>query len=187
MFLKIFKELTDLGALGEKENALWWKHIMLLDEKTLAVSAPVEKPQEHLENAKYLDVIERNSGAPERDARWCVWEDAALAKCRALAKAAHSRDVRPRIECFAEKDQEGCLNALRNDAAELVVIDGGSLQNATRDYNTKSIIAEDYGLGSTKMSEIPAVAVIKKGSSITKLGEPNSILSIRSIQNLRCL
>lgn len=165
------KELTELGALGEKEKAQWWKHIMLLDDKTLAVTAPPVNPNDHLVNAKYLDVIERNSGAPERDARWCVWNDAALAKCRALAKAAHSRDVRPRIDCFAEKDEDSCLNALRSEAADLVVLDGGSVANATRDFNTKSIIAEDYGVGATKMGERPAVAVIKKGSSIQKLAD----------------
>lgn len=64
---------------------------MLLDEKTLAVAAPPVSPQVHLKNAKYVDVIERNSGAPERDARWCVWSASALDKCRSLARAAFSR------------------------------------------------------------------------------------------------
>lgn len=85
------QELTDLGALGEKENADWWKDLLLLDNNTQALRATPVNPEEHLETAKYLDVIERNSGAPERDARWCVWSTESLEKCRALAKAAHSR------------------------------------------------------------------------------------------------
>lgn len=64
---------------------------MLLDEKTLTVAAEPVSPEEHLKSAKYMDVIERNSGAPERDARWCVWNESALDKCRSLARAAFSR------------------------------------------------------------------------------------------------
>lgn len=165
------QELTDLGALGEKEHAPWWKDIMLLDEKTKAVSAPPVNPQEHLEQAKYLDVIERNSGAPERNARWCVSNPNALAKCQALAKAAHSRDVRPRIECILETSDDDCLTAVRNEAADLVVLDGSQVKNATNNFNIKPIISEDYGKGTTKMGERPAVAVIKKDSPIKKLGK----------------
>lgn len=87
----VLQELTDLGKLGEEENAAWWKDIMLLDSKTLAVPAPAETPEAHLKNAKYLDVIERNSGAADKVARWCFWEKGALAKCRALARASFSR------------------------------------------------------------------------------------------------
>lgn len=87
----IVQELTDLGKLGEEEKAAWWKDIMLLDEKTLAVPASPVLPANHLKDAKYLDVIERNSGATDKNARWCVWSKNALDKCNALAKAAYSR------------------------------------------------------------------------------------------------
>lgn len=91
-----FQELTQLGQLGENEKADWWKDLLLLNEKTLAVAAPPVSPEEHLKSAKYMDVIERNSGAPERDARWCVWTEDALNKCRNLARAAFSRYNRVR-------------------------------------------------------------------------------------------
>jgi len=87
----IFQELTQLGQLGENEKANWWSDLLLLNEKTLAVAAPPVSPEEHLQAAKYMDVIERNSGAPERDARVCVWNEYALNKCRSLARAAFSR------------------------------------------------------------------------------------------------
>jgi len=87
----IFQELTQLGQLGENEKANWWSDLLLLNEKTLAVAAPPVSPEEHLQAAKYMDVIERNSGAPERDARVCVWSEYALNKCRSLARAAFSR------------------------------------------------------------------------------------------------
>ncbi|XP_057331464.1 transferrin [Microplitis mediator] len=165
------KEIEQLGALGENEKAAWWKDLLLLDEKTIPVSIKKVQPEEHLENSKYLDVIERNSGAPERDARWCVWCGKSLAKCQALAKAAHSRDARPRLDCVREKDREACLTTLRNEGVDLVVISGGSVKKAIEEFNVKPIIAENYTIGSTKFSERPAVAVIMKDSPINKLAD----------------
>ncbi|XP_076630362.1 transferrin 1 [Colletes latitarsis] len=163
------KELTDLGKLGEEEKASWWKDIMLLDNKTLAVPAPVVSPENHLKNSKYLDVIERDSGSVGKLARWCVWSQGALDKCRALAKAAFSRDVRPKLECKMEKDEDSCLKAVKEDKADLVVVEGGSIARAIKDYNAVPIIAETYGQGTTNNSERPAVAVVKESSGINKL------------------
>ncbi|KAG8041094.1 hypothetical protein G9C98_002082 [Cotesia typhae] len=165
------KEIEKLGTLGEEEKADWWKDLLLLDEKTVPIISDKISPEQHLENSKYLDVIERNSGAPERDARWCVWSDESLAKCHALAKAAHSRDARPRLDCKLEKDQEACLTTLRDEGAELVILTGGAVKKAIEEFNVKPIIAENYGNGSTKFSERPAVAVVKKDSSINKLAD----------------
>jgi len=61
------------------------------------------------------------------------------------------------------------LQAIRDNGADTAVIDGGSVKLAIDNYNAKPIIAETYGEGSTKFGEQPAVAVIKKGSSINKL------------------
>lgn len=80
-----------MGALGEQENATWWANILLLNENSIPVSIKKVQPEEYLEECRYLDVIARDSGAPGRDARWCMWEDESLAKCRALAEAAYSR------------------------------------------------------------------------------------------------
>jgi len=62
------------------------------------------------------------------------------------------------------------LKAVRDNGADITVIDGGSVKRAIDDYNAKPIIAETYGEGSTKFSERPAVAVIKSGSSINGFG-----------------
>ncbi|KYQ51459.1 Transferrin [Trachymyrmex zeteki] len=176
----IQRELTQLGQLGENEKADWWEDLLLLNEKTLAVAAPPVSPDEHLQSAKYMDVIERNSGAPERNARWCVWDENALNKCRNLARAAFSRDARPRFDCILEKDETECLKAVRDNGADITVIDGGSVKRAINEYNIKPIIAETYGEGSTKLSERPALAVVKSGSSINGLGDLKDKLSCHS-------
>ncbi|XP_029052771.2 transferrin [Osmia bicornis bicornis] len=165
------KELTDLGKLGEQEKADWWKDIMLLDEKTLAVAAPPIQPEQHLTNSKYLDVIERNSGAVGKSARWCVWDQGSLEKCRALARASFSRDVRPKLECMLQKTQDECLKSIKDGNADLTAIEGGSVARAIKDFNASPIIAESYGKGSTEFSERPAVAVVRKSASISKLDD----------------
>lgn len=144
---------------------------MLLDQKTRAVPAPPVRPGDHLTNAKYKDVIERDSGAVGKIARWCVWSDVALDKCRGLSRAAFTREVRPKFECTRGKDQASCLKTLQEGKADLVVLEGGEVLQAIRDVNAQPLAAESYGPGSTKDSERPAVAVVKKSSSIKKLGE----------------
>jgi hypothetical protein len=68
-----------------------------------------------------------------------------------------------------EKDEASCLKAVRDNGADITVIDGGLVKRAISDYNVKPIVAEAYGEGSTKFSERPAIAVIKKGSSINEI------------------
>lgn len=80
------------------------------------------------------------------------------------------RDARPRFDCILEKDETECLKAVRDNGADITVIDGGSVKRAINEYNIKPIIAETYGEGSTKLSERPALAVVKSGSSINGLG-----------------
>lgn len=62
------------------------------------------------------------------------------------------------------------MKAVRDNGADITVIDGESAQLAIRDYNTKPIVAETYGPGSTKFGERPALAVVKSGSAISGLG-----------------
>ncbi|XP_046625942.1 transferrin [Neodiprion virginianus] len=162
-------EITGLGSLGEQKNASWWKDLMLLDTKTLPVKTDPIQPLEHLNKANYTDVIERDFGGPMKSAKWCVWSTEALDKCNAFARAAFSRDVRPKLECLLEKDVDTCLKSVKDGKADIVSIDGGLVDKAMKEYDAKPIIAEKYGEGATKESERPAVAVVKKTSSINNL------------------
>lgn len=81
------------------------------------------------------------------------------------------RDVRPKFECLLEKSQDDCLKAIKIGNAELLVIEGGWASHAIKDFNAIPIIAESYGPGSTDFGERAAVAVIKKSSSINKIGK----------------
>lgn len=81
-----------------------------------------------------------------------------------------SRDARPQLDCIQEANQDACLTALRDEAADLVMIDGADVKKAIEEYNIKPIVAESYGTWQTKFSEVPAVAVIKKNSVISNFG-----------------
>lgn len=74
------------------------------------------------------------------------------------------------IECVSRENQNECLKALKDDKADLTVLEGGSVSQATKDYNAKPLMAESYGQGSTKLGERAAVAVVKKSSPLSSLG-----------------
>lgn len=82
----------------------------------------------------------------------------------------YHRDARPRFDCILEESQDACLKAVRDNGADITVINGDSANLAITEYNSKPIVAETYGDGSTKFGERPAIAVLKSGSSINGLG-----------------
>lgn len=90
------------------------------------------------------------------------------------------RDARPRFDCILEKDEIACLKAVRDNGADITVINGGSVKLAINDYNAKPIVTETYGEGSTQNNERPAVAVVKSGSPINGLGMRESYLKCNS-------
>lgn len=65
---------------------------------------------------------------------------------------------------------EDCIKVVRDDGADLVVLDGPAVSNAMKNFNLKPIMSETFGPGSTMFGERPAVAVIRKGSPINGLG-----------------
>lgn len=52
----------------------------------------------------------------------------------------------------------------------MTVVEGSEVLRATKEFDAKPIIAESYGPASTDLGERAAVAVVKKSSSIGKLG-----------------
>lgn len=95
--------------------------------------------------------------------------------------------MRPKLECTLEKSRDDCLKAIKTGNADLTVLEGGSVMDASTEFNAVPIIAESYGAGSTNHSERPAVAVVQKSGSINKLGKrdisspPRGIVVARSL------
>jgi hypothetical protein len=82
--------------------------------------------------ANYTDVIERESGSPQRFIRFCVTSNTELDKCRVLQRAAFSRDIRPPFDCVQEATVHDCMKTVRDDGADVITLDGGEVFTAQR-------------------------------------------------------
>ncbi|GLH05113.1 Transferrin [Gryllus bimaculatus] len=149
-------------------NAEWLKSVLtVIKDKTVLVSAPQPpvSPLQYLDKANYTDVIGRGRGGAV--VRVCVRSQAELAKCRSLAAAAFSRDVRPEFGCeLREGGPHACLAAIRDGHADIIAVDGGEAHVARTEYNLRPVLTELYG---EHQGLYYAVAVVKKSSSMRTL------------------
>ncbi|XP_055911965.1 transferrin [Eupeodes corollae] len=94
-------------------------------------------PKEYLERAGYKDVIERDGSAINK-IRLCVSQDIEMKKCKAMLRAAYSRDIRPELECVLSDD---CVKAVKDSKADAAVIKPGQVQTA-RDQHLQPLAYE---------------------------------------------
>lgn len=73
--------------------------------------------------------------------RMCIQTDIEMKKCDDMRRAAYSRDIRPEIECFQDKD---CILAVRDGKADLLAVRAKNYKDA-RVSKLKPIIYENYG------------------------------------------
>ncbi|KAK7789570.1 hypothetical protein R5R35_010076 [Gryllus longicercus] len=162
---RVLDQASQRGAAADAE---WLKSVLtVIKDKTVLVSAPqpAVSPLQYLDKANYTDVIERGRGGAV--VRVCVRSQAELAKCRSLAAAAFSRDVRPEFGCeLREGGPHACLAAIRDGHADIIAVDGGEAHVARTEYNLRPVLTELYG---EHQGLYYAVAVVKKSSSIRTL------------------
>ncbi|XP_028179511.1 transferrin [Ostrinia furnacalis] len=158
------KQLADSGAATKPE---WFTNVLGLSEKIhhVADNIPI-KPADYLKKANYTEVIERGHGPPEPVVRLCVTSNVALAKCRAMAVFAFSRDIRPQLDCIQEASEADCLKNVQDNGSDLASVDDSRVAAAAKKYNLHAVFHEVYG---EKKKPNYAVAVVKRGSSIKKM------------------
>ncbi|KAI1893868.1 hypothetical protein AGOR_G00128090 [Albula goreensis] len=88
--------------------------------------------------------------------RWCTTSEQEKKKCDDLALQVDD------FKCVQREDTEECLQAIKENQADAITLDGGDIYNAAVSYDLHPIIAEDYGDDSDTCYF--AVAVVKKGS-----------------------
>lgn len=169
------KQLAEAGAANKPE---WFTGVLGLSEKIhhVADNIPI-KPKDYLQKANYTEVIERGHGPPEPVVRMCVTSNVALAKCRAMAVFAFSRDIRPKLDCVQEASEAKCLQSVQDNGSDLASVDGMQVASATARYNLHPVFHEVYGESKTPNY---AVAVVKKGTSYTNI---NDLRGKRSCHN----
>lgn len=162
------EQISKLNNLGESTHADWITSVLALNDKTLAVdNAGPYSPQQYLEKAKYVDVIERDVLAPRRTVRFCVTNSVEKAKCEDLTAAAYSRDIRPGFSCVQKANIEECMSAVKNKDADIISVDPGHAPNALKKFNLEPVVAEEYSDDHKQY----AVAVVKKSSSYQSLSD----------------
>lgn len=128
-----------------------------IDAKNVVVAREQhELPGEHLEAAKYRDVIERD-GNMQLKVRLCVRTEVENRKCDLLRRVAFARDIRPQFECVVSAD---CEETVRNRRADAVVVPATRFGEA-RDKQLQPIAQE------TLDANNPYVAVVAKAAGAT--------------------
>jgi hypothetical protein len=113
------------------------KQLYVEEDRKLVPRANPLHPEEHLVNAQYKDLIERqifDGTTDDEIIRLCVTSAEELKKCKVLSEAAYSRDVRPNFKCI-EIEQGGCPEALKNNKVDAFVVQTGDYSS----YNLEKV------------------------------------------------
>ncbi|KAG5675967.1 hypothetical protein PVAND_005823 [Polypedilum vanderplanki] len=111
------------------------KKLYVEDDRKLIPRVKTLQPEEHLVNAQYKDLIERqifNGTTDDEIIRLCVTNNVELKKCKVLSEVAFSRDVRPNFKCI-EIEQGGCPDALRNNKVDAFIVQTGDYSSYNLD------------------------------------------------------
>lgn len=118
------KKIENLNTVGAQHHAPWLEKVLELNDKTAPRENKIISPGDYLDKANYTDVVERDYGPPFKTIRFCVVSKDEEEKCRALSKAAFSRNIRPRFDCVVEKNVYACLKTIRDNGADIITLDG---------------------------------------------------------------
>lgn len=154
--------ISQLNKIGESAGSPWLSTVLGISENTTAVdNKKTLHPKQYLQNAKYEDVIGRVV-KPVKPIRWCVTSPEGMSKCLAFKDAAHSRDIRPVIECDREKSSKVCLKLIADGAADVITLDATEAILSRKNMNLRPILKEVYG----NQTDLLAVAVVNKKSQV---------------------
>ena len=77
--------------------------------------------------------------------RWCVTDACELKKCKRMATEFNYM-VSPRLHwsCVMEKSKEGCMEAIKNGRADVMMAEGDEIYKASKVYDLMPIMAEKF-------------------------------------------
>ncbi|XP_014451166.1 melanotransferrin-like [Alligator mississippiensis] len=111
----------------------------------------------------FLGVLRAACGLPH--IRWCTISVEEMAKCNDMNSAFAEANILPRLSCVRGGSASNCTYLIKNNMADAVMLDGGSIYQAGKEYNLKPVVGEVYDqeMGTSYY----AVAVTRKDSFIT--------------------
>lgn len=163
------RKIENLESVGSKQHAPWLEKVLELSNKTIPHESKIIGPKDHLDKANYTDVVERDYGPPIKTIRICYSSSAAARKCRDFSNAVFSRNVRPRFDCVAERNLDGCFRTIRDNAADIIAVDAAQAEKAKERYNLRPIVAEKYN--SSTDGAYYTVAVVRKSTTFKSLND----------------
>nr|DBA26228.1 TPA: hypothetical protein GDO54_010516 [Pyxicephalus adspersus] len=88
-----------------------------------------------------------------------------MKKCNDMKKYFTEAQIVPPLSCVDGKNSLNCMELVKNNVADVIVLDGSSTYKAGKKYKLKPVVAEvyDQGIGTSYY----AVAVVKKNSTFT--------------------
>ncbi|XP_076331055.1 transferrin-like [Tachypleus tridentatus] len=149
-----------------------WGHLAFVSSENVTNVVPV-LPTTNTWNdylgSSYLSTIEKHLPACERNVvRFCVNSLAAYKKCKDFEKAAYAWRLRPEIRCINKMSELECIETVKSNHADVVILESSNVYHAGRYYGFQPIIGERYN-----ESDISswAVAVVRRDSNIKRLRE----------------
>lgn len=113
----VYAEGQARAAADEQQRAVAAK--LWIDEAHVVVAKDVHAlPGDHLADAQYRDVIERD-GHRQLRIRICVRLEAEQRKCDVLKRVSFARDIRPAFDCVLAAD---CVRAVNENVADVAVM-----------------------------------------------------------------
>ncbi|KAH1165012.1 hypothetical protein KIL84_022571 [Mauremys mutica] len=105
--------------------------------------------------------------------RWCTISEQEQAKCNDMRAAFTDANILPNVLCVSGSSAINCTHMIKNNLADAVTLDGGTIYQAGKEHNLKPVVGEVYDqeIGTSYY----AVAVVRK----------NSFISINSLKGVR--
>ena len=96
-----------------------------------------------------LDYFEKLRRCPVPNARFCVVSEKEMEKCQRMKTAFHAQMLRPQITCVKGHSTVGCMALIRDNNADLTVLDAGDIYTGGHKFNLEPIVAEQNNLDNT--------------------------------------
>lgn len=139
---------------------------MFLDSTSTLVRVPDNEQTFKGYLGDYSNLIRRQRMCPNPPARLCVVSDKEYEKCLRMRVAFKAQMLKPDLNCIKVESQISCMSLIRDNAADLAVLDAGDIYKAGQMYDLIPIISEQYDINEPSYY---VVAVAKQPDKETDL------------------
>ncbi|XP_014608643.1 PREDICTED: transferrin [Polistes canadensis] len=122
--LKMANKAVNMINLTINSNNVWKNTLqdLLAPHSTFVSTEALHSPNDYLQRSiGFLSAYNRATCKPSRRVRWCISSNIEDRKCRWLRDASFVYGIEPSISCIQESNRISCLEAVRNQEADIFV------------------------------------------------------------------